>query len=158
MWDLFLPTSPISPHPQARLYSNVRNRKSSVTPSSSAMPPIQGAIKSGKLYLLNLSWIHRSWHWLPPSLLPWIMPLASLVFFLYFPSPVCDEIKKKKKSVWFKWSCLSSSHPYKKPFTASLLLEKAQSLISAYKALFNTPPHPSPLLLNLSTFLSLTGL
>jgi len=25
------------------------------------------------------------------------MLLASLVSFLYFPSPVCDEIKKKKK-------------------------------------------------------------
>lgn len=106
-WDLLLP--PIPPHTQARFSSrssHIRkqhlmseNWKSSLTLSSSAMPPIYKATKSCKLYLLNLSWIHPFFsidccH--NPSSGKWHQPHWS---FLHFSNPLCDEIQG---SEWFK--------------------------------------------------------
>lgn len=80
-----------------------------ISDSSSAMSPIQGANRFGKLYLLNLFWIHPFLHWLPPSPLTWKMSLALLVSFLPSSNLLCNEIKKKKIRLIQTgiWSCFS---------------------------------------------------
>lgn len=127
-----------------------------ISDSSSAMSPIQGANRFGKLYLLNLSWIHPFLHWLPPSPLTWKMSLALLISFLPSSNLLCNEIKKKNQTnsnrnmiMFFPWGKKKTFNSY------SSLWAKSKTLCSAWKALHNLD---SSLFLYFSTLLSFTGL